>query len=117
MKSRYFILALVIAGLASSVAVADKHKHKPGKNWTCEDFLALDAEYQPKAVYWATAFSKGGNPEDSFFDVEGTEAVTPMVVEACQKAPKEKFRKKLKDEWHKVDAKMKAEGRKMKEKM
>lgn len=117
MKGRYFILAIAISGLASSVAVADNHKHKPAKDWTCADFLALDDEYQPFAIYWASAYAKGGKPEDSVFDVEGTETVTPMIIEACEKAPKEKFGKKLKEEWHKAEAKMKAEGRKIKDKM
>lgn len=115
MKSKQFILPLVIAGVAASAAVADTKK--PAKDWTCADFLAIEDQYKPKVVYWATAYSKRGKPEGSELDIEGTEKVTPMVIAACTGTPNESFWKKLKGEWHKVGKDTKDEMRKMKDKM
>ncbi|WP_319024645.1 acid-activated periplasmic chaperone HdeA [Microbulbifer hainanensis] len=116
MKSKLVILPLVIAaGITSFSAVAETKKHL--KDWTCEDFLAIDDQYKPKVVYWASAYSKKGKPEDGMLDIEGTEKVTPMIIEACGKAPKESFGKKLKGEWHKLEKGTKGEMEKMKDKM
>lgn len=101
-KSTHFILPLVIASLAASAALADKHPKKPAKDWTCADFLAIDDEFKPKAVYWASAYSKRGKEEGDMLDIDGTEKVTPMIITACTKAPKESFWAKFKDEWHKM---------------
>ncbi|WP_444919456.1 acid-activated periplasmic chaperone HdeA [Microbulbifer sp. CnH-101-G] len=102
MKSTHYILPLVIASLAASAALADKHPKKPAKDWTCADFLAIDDEFKPKAVYWAAAYSKRGKEEGDMLDIDGTEKVTPMIITACTKAPKESFWTKFKDEWHKM---------------
>ena len=34
--------------------------------------------------------------------IEGTEKVTPMIIDECTKAPQASFRQKLKAEWKKV---------------
>ncbi len=110
-----FILPLVIAGVAAPAAVADTKK--PAKDWTCADFVAIDDQYKPKVVYWAAAYSKHGKPEEVFLDIDGTEKVTPMIITACARAPKESFWKKFKEEWHKVGKDTKDEMKKMKDKM
>lgn len=115
MKSVKFILPLVIAGVVVPAAVADIKK--PAKDWVCADFLAIEDEYKPKAVYWATAYSKRGKPEASMLDIEGTEKVTPMIIAECAKAPRESFWKKFKEQWHKVGKDTRDEMKKMKEKM
>ncbi|MFA0811800.1 acid-activated periplasmic chaperone HdeA [Microbulbifer epialgicus] len=102
MKSKQYILPLVIASLAASAAFADSHSKKPAKDWTCADFLAIDDEFKPKAVYWATGYAKGGKEDAAVMDVEGTEKVTPMIITACTQAPKESFWAKFKGEWHKM---------------
>ncbi|MCO1334510.1 HdeA/HdeB family chaperone [Microbulbifer sp. OS29] len=102
MKSKQYILPLVIASLAASAAFADNHPKKPAKDWTCADFLAIDDEFKPKAVYWAAAYSQKGKDEGDMLDIDGTEKVTPMVITACTKAPKDSFWAKFKEEWHKV---------------
>ncbi|WP_091386810.1 acid-activated periplasmic chaperone HdeA [Microbulbifer marinus] len=112
-----FILPFIILGVASSAVVADQHKKKPAKDWTCADFIAIDDQYKPKVVYWATAYSKHGKPEAAVLDIEGTEKVTPMIVTACTNAPNDSFWKKFKEEWHKVDKDTKDEMKKMKDKM
>jgi len=115
MKATHYLLPLVVAGLA--VASAEAAPKKPLGKWTCEDFIALDDEYRPKAVYWASAYAKGGAPEAGELDVEGTEKLTPWLVEECQKDPKASFWVKLKDGWHKVESDTKSEMEKMKDKM
>jgi hypothetical protein len=79
---------------------------KPLAKMTCEDFVALDERFQPKAVYWAVAYGKAGKPEADEVAVEGVETVVPVVVQECRKAPKESFWAKVKAEWQKVEAKL-----------
>lgn len=73
---------------------------KPLAKMTCEDFVGLEASFQPQAVYWAVAYGKNGQPEA--VDVEGIETVIPYVVEECKKAPKESFWQKVKAEFAKM---------------
>ena len=70
---------------------------------TCEDFVGLDETFQPKAVYWAVAYGKHGEPEAEAVDVEGVERAVPFVVQECRKAPKESFWQKVKAEFKKLE--------------
>lgn len=79
---------------------------KPLAKMTCEDFVGLDESFQPKAVYWAVAYGKGGKPEADEVAVEGVETVVPFVVQECKQAPKESFWQKVKAEWKKIEAKL-----------
>lgn len=79
---------------------------KPMAKMSCEDFVGLDESFQPKAVYWAVAYGKGGKPEADAVAVEGVETVVPFVVQECKKAPKESFWEKVKTEWKKIEAKL-----------
>lgn len=122
MKSMHFILPIVIAGVAASAAAAETKKpsaelKKPVTQWTCADFLAIEDQFQPNAVYWASAYAKGGKPEASEIDIAGTETVTPMVIDECEKEPKASFWHKLKAAWHKVEAGAKTETKKIEKKM
>ena len=78
---------------------------KPLPKMTCEDFIGLDESFKPKAVYWAVAYGKNGHPEAEEVDVVGVEKVVPIVIEECQKAPKETFWQKVKAEWKKLTGK------------
>jgi acid stress chaperone HdeA len=115
MKLTHFALPLIIAAVAASAAAAENKK--PVAKWTCEDFVGVDDQFKPKVVYWATAYAKGGKPEASVVDIEGTEKVTPIVIDECQKAPQASFWQKLKGAWAKVEADTKAEMKKMEKKM
>ncbi len=75
-------------------------------NWTCDEFLALETDYQPKVVYWATAQAKGGK-DNSFIDIEGSERVVPMVIDECKKTPSGSFLQKLRDAWRSIEAEAK----------
>ncbi|USE34774.1 acid-activated periplasmic chaperone HdeA [Endozoicomonas sp. SCSIO W0465] len=69
--------------------------------WTCADYLALQEDYQPYAVGWATAYSKAGKPEDSVFDVQGIETIRPTLFEFCNRNPQASLWDKVKAEFKK----------------
>ena len=97
------------SGKKGTVHPAATHKaaaKKPLAKMTCEGFVGLDESFQPKAVYWAVAYGKGGKPEADEVAAEGVETVVPVVVQECKKAPKESFWEKVKAEWKKVEAKL-----------
>lgn len=50
-------------------------------------------------------------------DIAGTEKVTPIVIDDCQKAPQASFWQKLKGAWAKVEADAKAEAKKIEKKI
>ncbi|HYQ91385.1 MAG TPA: acid-activated periplasmic chaperone HdeA [Candidatus Competibacteraceae bacterium] len=98
------LLAAVIAG--PTLAADQPVTHKPLAKMTCEDFIGLDESFQPKAVYWAAAYAKGGKPEAAVLDVDGIESVIPVIIEECQKTPKASFWEKVKAEIKKIEKKM-----------
>lgn len=75
---------------------------KPVNNWTCEDFLALDASFQPTAIGFAEALNSKDKPEDAVIDVQGITTVTPAVVQACTEDKKASFKSKVENEWNKL---------------
>lgn len=95
------------AAVAAPAATSAHHAatKKPLPKMTCEDFIGLDESFKPKAVYWAVAYGKNGQPEAEEVDVVGVEKVVPLVIEECRKAPKETFWQKVKAEWKKLTAK------------
>lgn len=96
----------VNAGATLKVTATKTHAgahQKPLATMSCEDFVGLDETFQPKAVYWAAAYGKNGQPEAEAIGVEGVERVVPFVIEACKKAPKETFWQKVKAELKKLD--------------
>lgn len=97
------LLLIGTAGLlAFSAFTHAADEAKPVKSWTCEEFLALDVSFQPTAIGFAEALNKQGTPEDAVLDVAGTEAVIPLVIEACKQNPTHSFTDKVKSEWMKV---------------
>lgn len=102
-------IAIVASLSAASVHAETK---KPASKWTCEEFLAVEGQFQPKVIYWASAQSKAGKPATDV-DIEGTEKVVPMVIDECNKAPQESFWAKLKRAWKKVESDAKALGKKL----
>ncbi len=79
---------------------------KPVGNWSCAEFLAIDEQYQPKVVYWASPRIRGGS-ESAMVDVEGAEIAVPIIVDACKKAPGGSFSRKLLDVWRSIEAEAK----------
>jgi len=108
MSTRHITIAVTAAVmLASSVPVfatdapkaetpkADSMKKPLGK-LTCEDFISIDDVIKPQYVIAAAAHTKGGKAKNVVIDVVDTETLVPVLIEECQKAPKESFWAKLK---------------------
>ncbi|WP_407304641.1 acid-activated periplasmic chaperone HdeA [Acinetobacter sp.] len=76
---------------------------KPVNSWTCEDFLALSATYQPTAVGVTIALNMNNKGvENQIIDTQGIEKVTPIIIEECKKDKKQSFRQRLAKEWAKI---------------
>ncbi len=101
MNKKTLLISMVCLMGFSAIGHAAENK-KPVKSWTCEDFLALDESFKPTAIGFAEALNKKDKPEDAVLDVDGTEKVIPLVIEACKQNPKESFAQKVKSEWKKV---------------
>ncbi|MBB1202687.1 acid-activated periplasmic chaperone HdeA [Enterobacteriaceae bacterium 89] len=96
-------LSILVGSLLMIPALSQAaENHKPVSQWTCEDFLATDATYQPTAVGFVEALNKKGHPKDAVLDVQGIETVTPAVVQACAEDKQANFKKKTESEWEKI---------------
>jgi hypothetical protein len=77
------IAGIALAGLACG-ATAHASASKPGKvkakQITCEEFLALGTDVQPRVVYWIEGYSKAGRPEAAEIDLDALERPVAMVV-------------------------------------
>jgi acid stress chaperone HdeA len=93
------VTAALLAGAMGALAESGK---KPLAKMTCEDFLAVEDSVKPKVVYYAVAYAMGGKPEAAVIDVEGTEAITPVLIEGCKAKPQESFWQKVKAEVKKL---------------
>lgn len=90
--------------LTSAVQAADSTKAntKPINSWTCEDFLAVDDDFQPTAIGFAEALNSKNKPEDAVLDISGIEKITPLVVQACEKDKTLSFKDRVRAEWDKI---------------
>jgi len=114
MQRALLIAPVLVLGLAVT-AVAGQST-KPVSQWTCQEFLAVDGQFQPKVIYSASMLTKQGKPEDTVIDVDGTEKVIPIVISECKKTPKASFWTKVKDAWATVEAEAKAAAKKVEKK-
>jgi acid stress chaperone HdeA len=108
-------VAMTVGCIALSSQAAEVKK--PLAEWTCADFVGLDAQFQPKAVYWAAAYAKSGKPEAAVLDVDGIEKLTPAVVADCKQDPKASYWTTLKADWQKLEAAVKADAKKVEKKL
>ena len=102
-------IAVFAAALVASSNVAfaaSSGANKPLGKMTCGDFLTIADRFQPKVVYYAVAYAKGGKVESAGVDIEGIEHIVPAVIDECKKAPKESFWQKVKAEVKKLENKM-----------
>jgi hypothetical protein len=109
MKSKRIATAVVATTLfaSSTVAFGQSSSGKEAlEKMTCEDFVGLDESFKPDAVYWAVAYGEDGKPESAGVSVEGIQQIIPVVIEACQKTPKESFWQKVKAEFTKLRQKL-----------
>ena len=92
---------------SSTVAFAQSSSGKKAvEKMACEDFVGLEDSFKPDAVYWAVAYGEDGKPESAGVNVEGIQQIIPVVIEACQKTPKESFWQKVKTEFTKLRQKL-----------
>ena len=92
---------------SSTVAFAQSSSGKKAvEKLACEDFVGLEDSFKPDAVYWAVAYGEDGKPESAGVNVEGIQQIIPVVIEACQKTPKESFWQKVKTEFTKLRQKL-----------
>jgi acid stress chaperone HdeA len=93
--------ALVFAADAPKAETpkADSPKKPLGKV-TCEDFIAIEDVVKPQYVVSAIAHTKGGKAKNTVIEIVDTDTLVPVLIEECQKAPKESFWTKLKKKLH-----------------
>lgn len=86
-KSTAAMAAAVGLGViaATGSAMADGKKMM---EITCEDFLALGEDVQPRVVYWMAGYTENGKPEDVIFETEKFKQPVTEVIEACKAQPK-----------------------------
>ncbi|HEM6871527.1 TPA: acid-resistance protein [Providencia stuartii] len=93
MKKVLVTSIIAISLMATSAFAATDTK--PVSQWTCEDFLAVDDSFYPTAIGAAEIITQKDKIEDPTLDISGIEISTPLIVEACKKAPKESFIQKV----------------------
>jgi len=109
MKLKRIATAAVVTTLFASSTVTfaqSASSKKPLEKMTCEKFVGLEDSFKPDAVYWAVAYGEDGKPEGAGVSVEGIQQIIPVVIEACQKTPKESFWQKVKAEFTKLRQKL-----------
>ena len=74
---------------------------KPVADVTCEEFNAIEDTFKPNVIAWAAGYRQGQKKPDAVaVDIQGVDQITPVVVDACAKAPTSSF-------WSKVDNELK----------
>ena len=109
MKLQRIATAVLVTTLFASSTVAfsqSASSKKPLEKMTCEEFVGLEDSFKPNAVSRAVAYGADGKPESADVNVEGIQRVVPVVIEACQKTPKESFWQKVKAEFTKLRQKL-----------
>jgi acid stress chaperone HdeA len=92
------MLLAVVIGVAGAAGVAQAKKHNLPK-MTCEEFLALGEDLQPRAVAWLDGYSKGGKlKEEDVGEVDVDRQVEVLVV-SCKEDPKKTL-------WDKIQEKL-----------
>jgi acid stress chaperone HdeA len=105
MKIRHTAVGVVgtvlMAGSALGLAEASTPR-KPIRAMTCHDFLLVEDAAKPEIVYWVATY---GKPQSAVTDVDDSDKIVPVVVEACRQSPSESF-------WQKVRAEASQKSRK-----
>ena len=58
---------------------------------TCEEFLALGSDVQPRVVYWIEGFNRKGIPEEVTIDLGQFEQPVDALITSCQNEPQVKL--------------------------
>ena len=98
------VATAMIAGTGISQAAETKAEHKvprgkgavPLTTMTCQEFLLLDHNIQPLAVYWLDGYRKGQlKTSDEDVGMVSLDRPISAVVNECKRTPKETL-------WHKI---------------
>jgi acid stress chaperone HdeA len=93
MKIRHVAVGVAAAVLMTWSALAFAEARSPRKpplrTMTCHDFLLTEDAVKPEIVYWVA--TKSSKPETAVIDVDDTDKIVPVLVEACRQAPNESF--------------------------
>jgi acid stress chaperone HdeA len=103
MKIRHVAVGVVAAVLTTESALAfaeASSPRKPLRTMTCHDFLLTEDAVKPEIVYWAA--TRGSKPETAVIDVDDTDKIVPVLVDACKQAPNESFWPKVRAEARKL---------------
>lgn len=85
----------------ASSAKASELAKKPIASVTCEEFNALEETFKPNVIAWAAGYQQGQKkPDVVAIDVQGVDRITPVVIDACAKAPTTSL-------WSKIEAELK----------
>jgi acid stress chaperone HdeA len=101
MKVRHAAVGVVAAVLMTGsvlVLAEASTPRKPIRAMTCHDFLLIADAAKPEIVYWVATYGEAGKPQSTVIDVDDTDRIVPVVVDACRQAPNESL-------WQKVRAK------------
>jgi len=91
------VVGLAALGLGSVSHAAKTNKTLKAKEMTCEDFLALGDDVQPRVVYWLEGYSQSGKPEEAEIDIDAIQRPITVVVTECHKTPKATLLQKIED--------------------
>jgi acid stress chaperone HdeA len=84
--SRIAIAAIAGLGVLAAAGAAMAESKKLAK-MTCEEFLALGEDVQPRIVYWMAGYAENGKPEDVVVETDSFAEPVDAVVEACKAQP------------------------------
>lgn len=104
MNKQYVIGAVGCGALLGHLALSDavlaadtpaKKTVKP-ETVTCEEFLAMGEDVQPRVVYWIDGYAKSGKLVTEGVGEEAFSRPITVIVDACKKTPKETLWQKIK---------------------
>ncbi len=94
--NRTVVTALALGlGFALPALAQTSAQMSPAK-MKCEDFVAVDAVYQPALVYWVAGVDHLGIRETDTMVVD-TATPVALVVSECKKTPKAMFKTKVRE--------------------
>lgn len=99
------VATAMIAGTGISQAAETRAEHKvprgkgaaPLTTMTCQEFLLLDDNIQPLAVYWLDGYRKGQLKGDEDVGMVALDRPISAVVNECKRTPKETLWQKIKN--------------------
>ncbi|HWP65531.1 MAG TPA: HdeA/HdeB family chaperone [Candidatus Limnocylindria bacterium] len=89
---------LVAAAVSVALAGSARAKHDLPK-MTCEEFLALGDELQPRAVAWLDGYSKGGKLKEEDIGEIDVHRETEVLIASCKEQPKKSL-------WETIESKL-----------